>query len=91
VPEILRESQPDAREAWRRMRRGASALVRRRRPGDQEGAAFVAGEATEIPAVEVQPPPSDSVDRARQIDWLDPDFDPIDLLEPPTEESPSRQ
>jgi hypothetical protein len=73
------------------MRRGASALVRRRRPGDQEGAAFVAGEATEVPAVEVQPPPSDSVDRARQIDWLDPDFDPIDLLEPPTEESPGRQ
>ncbi|HEX9643987.1 MAG TPA: HAD-IC family P-type ATPase [Acidimicrobiia bacterium] len=88
VPEILRESQPDAREAWRRMRRGASALVRRRRPGDQEGAAFVADEATEVPGVEVRPPPSDSVDRARQIDWLDPDFDPIDLLEPPTEESP---
>jgi hypothetical protein len=99
VPELLREHPPDARRFWRattqRIRtfggRTASpldeAFTKSDReppvPSRQESAAAHAPTAETATAADLDPDP---IERARTIDWFDPDVDPYDVLNEPTSE-----
>jgi cation-transporting ATPase E len=80
VPEILREGPPDAGKWWRRIRREAKSLLNHH-PPSLDGEAFVEP-AESDPAREPDPVPGP------EIDWFDPDLDPVDAInEPPGESS----
>ena len=85
VPEILRERPPDAGKWWRQIKDQAESLIGHS-PPPLDDAAFVdtpdpvASAATPDPAPDPVPGP--------EIDWFDPDLDPVEAInEPPTPSS----
>jgi len=88
VPEMLREHPPDPQEFWRSITVRLRTLRDRNAPlMDAEAfipAASDSSGASTTSVDDVPSPEPDPIDRARTIDWFDPDVDPIDVLNEPT-------
>lgn len=77
VPEFLQEHPPDPSLAWRTVRDRVQTLLRR--PSQP-----VAAEAFVSTELETEPPEQATPDEGDEIDWFDPDLDPVEFLnEPP--------
>ena len=86
VPEIMRERPPDAGKWWRQVKDQAQSLVGQD-PPPLDDQAFVDAARPEAPATAPDPVP-DPVP-GPEIDWFDPDLDPVEAInEPPAQSSP---